>query len=393
MKRLWIILLSLFFAACAAKPFGTEKTACEAPDFTAVVISDLHYTVSPSEFNSIVALEPLVQEVTDALINQVIAMKPDAFILTGDLTNNGKEEDVKALAAKLRKVRDAGIEVIVTTGNHDFGQAAYSINAWKTYILPLLNMREKDPASYSYMTDSHGVTVLAMDDSHPGDSSGYFSQETMQWLRQQLDQAKTAGSRILFLSHHNVLCGEVSPMYSSYLIGNEGLSEMLREYGVQLCMSGHQHNQALWQKDGMYEILNGMPIQSAHTFGLLRMDENGVSYYTKEIDLQTYGAPGVYEKAMELIEKQSAAFLSTFANLCREKNFSEEETERVLSLTGRFFTSYGRGELGKDADTFLSHPDYTLMQSVLWDKNYGPWIEELLKNPPADSSQLSFPWQ
>ena len=98
MKRLWIILLSLFFAACAAKPFGTEKTACEAPDFTAVVISDLHYTVSPSEFNSIVALEPLVQEVTDALIDQVIAMKPDAFILTGDLTNNGKEEDVKAFA-------------------------------------------------------------------------------------------------------------------------------------------------------------------------------------------------------------------------------------------------------------------------------------------------------
>ncbi len=386
-------MLSLFFAACAAKPFSTEKTACEAPDFTTVVISDLHYTVSPSEFNSIVALEPLVQEVTDALIDQVIAMKPDAFILTGDLTNNGKEEDVKDLAAKLRKVRDAGIEVIVTTGNHDFGQAAHSINAWKTYILPLLNMREKDPASCSYMTDSHGVTVLAMDDSHPGDSSGYFSPETMQWLRQQLDQAKTAGSRILFLSHHNVLCGEVSPMYSSYLISNEGLSEMLREYGVQLCMSGHQHNQALWQKDGMYEILNGMPIQSAHTFGLLRMDENGVSYHTEEIDLQTYGAPGVYEKAMELIEKQSAAFLSTFANLCREKKLSEEETERVLSLIQQFFASYGRGELGKDADTFLSHPDYALMQSVLWDKNYGPWIEELLKNPPADSSQLSFPWQ
>ncbi|MBQ3461450.1 MAG: metallophosphoesterase [Solobacterium sp.] len=393
MKRLSIILLSLFLAACTAKPFRTEETACEAPDFTAVVISDLHYTVSPSEFNSIVALEPLVQEVTDALIDQVIAMKPDAFILTGDLTNNGKEEDVKDLAAKLRKIRDAGIEVIVTTGNHDFGQAAHSINAWENYILPLLKMDEKDPASYSYMTASHGVTVLAMDDSHPGDSSGYFSPETTQWLRQQLDQAKTAGSRILFLSHHNVLCGEVSPMYSGYLIGNEGLSEMLREYGVQLCMSGHQHNQALWQKDGMYEILNGMPIQSAHTFGLLRMDKNGVSYHTEEIDLKTYGAPGIYDKAMELIEKQSAAFLSTFANLCQEKNLSKEETERVLSLTGQFFASYGRGELGKDAEALLSHPDYALMQSVLWDKNYGPWIEELLKKPPADSSQLSFPWQ
>ncbi|MDO5110265.1 MAG: metallophosphoesterase, partial [Erysipelotrichaceae bacterium] len=139
-----------------------------------------------------------VPEVTDALVSQVIALKPDAFIMTGDNTNNGKEEDVKALSEKLRKLKDAGIEVILTTGNHDYGQADKSVWAWEEYILPLLDMEERDPDSYSYMTVNNGVTILAMDDSHPGDSGGRYSEGTMQWLRRQLETAKENGSRVLF---------------------------------------------------------------------------------------------------------------------------------------------------------------------------------------------------
>lgn len=393
MKRLLIPLLALSLVSCTALQESTEEIRYETPGFTAAVVSDLHYTANPSEFNSIVPLEPLVPQVTGALIEQIIDLKPDAFIMTGDNTNNGREEDVKELAAKLKKVKDAGIEVILTTGNHDYGQGDKSVRAWEEYILPLLDMDARDPDSYSYMTVSHGVTVLAMDDSHPGDSAGYFSEETMQWLRKQLEKAKAEKSRVLFLAHHNILSGILSPMYGSYLIQNEGLTDLLEEYGVQLCMSGHQHNQAVWHREDMYEVLNGMPLQAAHTFGLFTMDEKGVSYHTEEIDLKKYGAEGVYENALELTEKQSASFFSSFEKLCREKNLSEEETERVLSLVSRFFDFSGRGELAKNAEEILNHPDYTLMQSVLWDKNYGPWMEELLKNPPADASELSFEWK
>lgn len=392
MKRKWIFVLALCLLSCTVQSSEKEKIRYQAPDFTAAVISDLHYTSSPSTFNSVVPLEPIVPEVTDALIEQVIAKKPDAFIMTGDNTSSGEEKDVKELSQKLQKLKKAGIEVIITTGNHDYGQNEISRKAWECYILPLLDIKEQDPASYSYITENSRIMILAMDDSHPGDSAGQFSEKTMEWLKIQLETAESKGLRVLFLSHHNILSGKISPMYSSYLIRNEDLVKILETYNVQLCMTGHQHNQAVWQKDDMYEILNGMPLQPAHTFGWLKMDEKGVSYHTEEIDLKAYGAPGIYEKAMDLIERQSSSFYSSFEELCNKKNLSAEETEKVLNLMEYFFSSAGQGKLAEDAEQIMHHPDYELMMSVLRDTNYGPWIEGLLKNPPADASELRFEW-
>ncbi len=323
----------------------------------------------------------------------MIAMKPDAFIMTGDNTNNARPEDVKELAGKLKKIKDASIEIILIPGNHDYGQSDASIAAYEEYFLPLLDMDEKDPASFSYVTEHGGVTILAMDDSHAEDSSGYFSDKTMQWLKKQLEKAKQKRSRVLFLSHHNIICGQAEKMYASYLIQNKGLFELLKKYDVSLCMSGHQHNQAVWHKDDMYEILNDMPLQASHTIGLLEMNDEGVRYHTEEIDLKKYGAAGVYEKAMDLISRQSAASLSAFEKLCSDKDLTREETDKVMNLISFFFASYSEGRLAEDADDILHHPDYQLMQSVLWDKNYGPWIEELCKNPPADGTHLEFTWK
>jgi predicted phosphodiesterase len=390
MRKLSAFCLALLLAGCAAAE--KEKTEYVHADFTAAVTSDLHYTASPSDFSSIVPLEPLSPQVTDALIAQVIAMKPDAFILTGDNTNNGKPEDVGELAAKLQAVRDAGIEVIMTAGNHDYGQGSTGMKAYEAYFLPLLSMNEKDPDSFSYKTVNGGVTVLAMDDSHAEDSDGSFSEETMAWLEKQLDEAEKLKSRVLFLSHHNIVCGQVSPMYSGYLVRNEGLYAMLAGHNAEICMSGHQHNQAVWHKDDMYEVLNGMPLQTG-SFGVFTMNEEGFSYHTEPIDLKTYGEDGLYKKALSFTERQSAVFMGAFEKLCAEKNLSAEETERVIALVSRFFEASEQGTLAKEADGILHHEDYELMQSVLWDKNYGPWMEALLKDPPADASRLEFRWK
>ena len=129
MKKLWSLFLILCLLSCTAQSSPEEKTIYQSPDFTAAVISDLHYTSSPSAFNSVVPLEPVVPEVTDALIEQVIAAKPDAFIMTGDNTGNGEEKDVEELSQKLQRLRKAGIEVIMTTGNHDYGECNISKKA------------------------------------------------------------------------------------------------------------------------------------------------------------------------------------------------------------------------------------------------------------------------
>ena len=377
----------LLLSGCAQPVTQTEEPVYENMDFTAVVVSDLHYISSPSGFNSAVPLEYFGSEVTDALIGQTIALSADAFIMTGDNTNNGREKDVKELAEKLKRLRDAGIEIIIIPGNHDYGQG--SMNAYEKHILPLLDMDERDASSFSYVSHSHGTAIFAMDDSHAGESEGYFSRDTMNWLNKQLDQEQ---DRILFLSHHNIISGICEPIYSRYLIQNDQLYDVLRDAGVRLCMSGHQHNQSVYHLDGMYEILSGMPFSSAHTFGLLRIDDEGVSYQTMEIDLEKYGAEGLCEKADAVISEQNRNFYSVFEELCKEKELDEADTEKVIALIIRFFEAYNSGTLIETAADILNDSSYGKMQEVLWDKNYGPWMEGLLKNLPMDGNSLSFRW-
>lgn len=58
-------------------------------------------------------------ELVDAFVNQVVEQKPDALILSGDLTFNGELLSHQALAKKLHRIRENDIPIFVIPGNHD----------------------------------------------------------------------------------------------------------------------------------------------------------------------------------------------------------------------------------------------------------------------------------
>ena len=58
-------------------------------------------------------------QLLDAFMDQVIAEKPSALVLSGDITMNGEKINHEELARKLGKVQEAGIPVLVIPGNHD----------------------------------------------------------------------------------------------------------------------------------------------------------------------------------------------------------------------------------------------------------------------------------
>lgn len=389
MRKIRSILLAASLALCGCQNIQETQEYTEA-DFTAAIVADLHYTSAPSAFNGIVPLEPLCKEVTDALIAQIIDEKPDVLIMLGDNTNNGREEDVLQLAPKLKKVKDAGIELIMIPGNHDYGQS--SMKPYETDFVPLLKMDEKDTASFSYALHTHGVSVLAMDSSHYGDTGGRFDEKTMEFLEQQLIKAEERNEHVLFLSHHNVIAGIEESAYKGYLIQNDSLYDLLKKHHVRICLSGHQHAQSVYHHEDMYEILTGMPFGSSCSYGWLNMNETGVSYSLKQIDLETYGEETAYAKAQALIQKQSDSFLAAFVNFCREAELDEETSQGVLDLISFFFESYGRGTLEADAETIMNDPYYEEMMELLKDKNYGPWMERLLHHPPLNGSECSFKW-
>lgn len=131
MKRKTLELILLLFTAIAA----TTLVGCAKPELTIVHVSDMHY-FSPSlieneNFMWKVTMESdgkdTVQSalIAQAFVGDMLKLKPDAVVVTGDLTLNGEEASHEELRDLLGKLKDIGIEVYVMTGNHDVNMTAY----------------------------------------------------------------------------------------------------------------------------------------------------------------------------------------------------------------------------------------------------------------------------
>ena len=381
-KRCVFLFLILILTTGCQKPVEYKT-----PDLDAIIISDLHYTCDPNVIASIVPAMPYSQEVTQAVINAVIEEHPDVFIITGDNTNSGALQDMESLAGRLEQIKDAGIPIIMTTGNHDFNHGLK--DQYQELFFPLLTIDEADPHSLSYYTDIGNVRILAMDDSTYTDgSSGTFSKETMTWLKKALNRAEQEGLRVLFLSHHNVLAGKKDAHNETYRITNEELEPLLRKEGVLLCISGHLHSQSILEENGLYEVIQGMPLYDGHPIGRLRIQEENIEYRCEPIDFERYGSIELAQAMKEADRKSAEIMQDIFREILEKQGIRGKEEEGILNLLGTILSSYASGTLRQEAEAIQNDPYYDAMTAALTKENYGPWIESLINDPPRDGRYL-----
>lgn len=380
--------MCMLSAGCAKAETNSINT--ENTDFHAVVVSDLHYSVNGKDIDTIVPGMQYIEEITDALIREVIDVHPDVFILTGDNTNGGKPEDEAALAQKLKQVEESGIPVVMTTGNHDYNQSG--MEEYEKHFAFLKNPVEEDSHSQSYVEAVGNVILLAMDDGAvDSGQSGSFSKGTMQWLEKMLE--KYDDHPMIFLSHHNVFSASGTRDKSGYTITNEDLIPLLESHGVKLVLSGHTHSSAIQKDDRMYEIVSSMPASGSHRLGFLTIENCAVEYHSEPIRFSVYGSEGLDDQMLQLDQKAGKQSQDTFTQILKEKNLSEEDTEGVLVLIEKFMNAFAEGTLGDTAEAIRNDPYYEKMIAALADCNYGPWMKAVMDNPPLPATHLSFFWK
>ena len=392
---LLVLLMLIFLTSCSkseetAQPeterYSVRETALwnDEEALKALIISDLHYTGYKEVDHLSVPGMAVSEEITDAIIKEVIAVHPDVFIMTGDNTNSGYSGDVDALVSKLQTIKDSGIPVIVTTGNHDFdlmNEADYEAAYFR-----LLEPVDRDPASLSYTALIKDVVFLAMDDKDLSlGAQGRFSAETLKWLQDML--LKYKDHRIIFLSHHNLLYGAGENSTSSNLIHNPELPELLRKGGVQLALTGHMHSQYILEEEGLWEILSGMPFSGKHLIGKLAVSRDRLVYSAEPVDFATYG-DSVNEK-LEKLELESRTFMDkTMSGLMEKEGISGLKKDNILKLMNKFFLYYEEGSLAEHRTELTSDPVYDDMLKALWNHNYGPWMKNMIENTKQSGREL-----
>lgn len=303
MKRKTLELMLLLFTAIAA----TTLVGCAKPELTIVHVSDMHY-FSPSlieneDFMWKVTMErdgkDTVQSalIAQAFVDDMIKLKPDAVVVTGDLTLNGEEASHEELRDLLGKLKDIGIEVYVMTGNHDVNMTAYRYTNDGVEEVPSFesqrfedhwwdfgygNALSQDRWSNSYIAKLNEKTWLLTVDSNTG-SKGTIRKSTLDWMDENLAKAKQEGIRVISATHQNLFVHNENFVWGYQLNNAAALIELYEKYGVEVNLSGHLHVQTIVESNGIADIAVSALVDTPLQYGILTVSGDKLSYRTREI--------------------------------------------------------------------------------------------------------------
>jgi 3',5'-cyclic AMP phosphodiesterase CpdA len=160
-------------------------------------------------------------------------IRPDAFLLTGDLTDAGEGACYDDLAGILAEAAGpSGASVIYVPGNHDDRD---------TFRCHLLSGAGGGPLNQTHWRE--GLRIVALDSTVPGESYGVLDDQTLGYLRSELESPAPDGTIVLL--HHPPVPSPIQPMSRIGLRHPERLRDAIAGSDVRIILCGHNHHAAL----------------------------------------------------------------------------------------------------------------------------------------------------
>lgn len=269
---------------------------------TILVVTDIHY-ISPAvhhfnkAFLSLMAKEDgkmtiLSDEIMHSLVHYVIERKPDAFVVTGDLSWNGDIVSHYEIRNYLLQIQNAGIEVLVIPGNHDIGKERSKYydpfcselpecadkEMFASIYAPF--MHQDDPSSLSYCIEKDGLRMVFVD-VNGSQEPGTVSSDTLSWMDHRLSQSNTP---CIAFSHQNFLV--LHPMFARRRITNgDDLLSVFLKHHISIGFSGHSHLQRIAQNESFSDICTACLSAYEHHIGVIQVKDEVVNYHTENLSI------------------------------------------------------------------------------------------------------------
>jgi Icc protein len=157
--------------------------------------------------------------------------KPDAIVISGDLTDNGLGTEYQILADMLRRL--ISLPVYVIPGNHDRREVL------KTELAHLPGVTEH-PHFVQYAIDDHEVRLVMLDTVIPGSSAGELCADRLAWLDATLAAAPSKPT-IVVMHHPPFACG-IGHMDGINLRNADEFAAVIAKHKqVRRILCGHHH--------------------------------------------------------------------------------------------------------------------------------------------------------
>ena len=273
------------------------------PNHVLVHISDSHFVAEGLLYGEMDP-EPGLVEVLDAIERS--GLKPEAVIVSGDLTDKGRVEAYR----KLRNLCDPyaarmGTRLIWAMGNHDD----------RTNFQKVMLDEEPRSGPVDRRYDLGGLRVLVLDSSIPGSHHGQIGEDQLRWLAGELQTAADDGT--ILVIHHPPVPPVQDLGVLSELRNQEALAQVLQGTDVIGILSGHTHCST-------FSGFSGIPVSVA-----------SATSYTQELALpagQMQGRDGA--RSFNLIRVHGGTLVTAVVPVGTYRSFgtpiSAEETRQRL---------------------------------------------------------------
>ena len=211
--------------------------------------------------------------VFDKVVKEVNELKPDAVVITGDLTNEGllKEyEKCKKLISQLNCKK-----IISISGNHDYRNSGY-LTFKKFFPFETVNTFGKD------------VIIITIGTARPDRNEGEVGYRQNLWLERTMQKYEDR-VKILAMHHHLVGIPDTGSDRVTVIDAGDVLRTIL-DTKVDLVLCGHKHRPWIWNFKDL-SIVNAGTASSDRSRGLFENTYNIITIKDKKIqvDLQIVG--------------------------------------------------------------------------------------------------------
>jgi len=411
-------------------PIDREKIVTDL-----IFASDMHYmsqsmtdygkAFSELEGNGDGRVVRYLNEIWQAFSEEVIAARPDALILSGDLTLNGEKVNHREFTTKLAEIEAAGIPVLVIPGNHDisnphatsyFGDSQNSVETvtpeefrelYRAFGYDEAASHAPDSLSYLYILNE--TTWMMMLDSciydPDNEVDGEIKEGTLAWMEQCLREAYAQGITVIPVAHHNLQ--ELSSVYREECVirNHEEVMEILERYLTPAFFSGHLHVQRIMKHTlgpgapaniyGIYEVVSNSLIIPPCQYGRLTLNSDGsLSYHAKDTNIAGWAAKhGIGNEELLNFPAYSEAFVQGI--ISRQiyggiEYIPDEMKETMAQFYADLYRDYYAGR-SMDFETKRLEPGYQMWNRYLSTTVQFRQLEGMMRDGMAVNNNVEIP--
>jgi len=213
------------------------------------------------------------EEVFEKVIDEINLLKPEAVVITGDLTNEGLVEQYEKCKKMVSQINVE--KIIAISGNHDYRNTGYLL--FKNY--------------FPFKTENdlgNDVILITLNSTRPDRDDGEVGHKQTLWLERTLKKYENK-FKIVAMHHHLIGIPDTGSDRLTVIDAGDVLRTVL-DSNVSLVLCGHKHRPWLWDFNTL-SIANAGTTSSERVRGFFENSYNIVNIEngTFRVDLKIVG--------------------------------------------------------------------------------------------------------